>query len=646
MTRATTKPQLVLGTAGHIDHGKSTLVQALTGTDPDRLKEEKRRGITIELGFAKLTLPDGRTMGVVDVPGHERFVRQMIAGATGIDVALLCIAADDGIMPQTIEHLHVLELLGVRTVVTALTKADAVDGEWLAFMRDEVAARLAAIPYAQAPIVAVSAKEKTGLDELLDAVGAAASKTQPAHERAGGAARLPVDRSFTIKGAGTVVTGTLWSGTVAPDDELEILPAGVRVRVRGVQEHNVPVQTAYAGNRTAVNLANVGTDDVRPGMLLATPGAFASTDRFDTWFTYLGSQAGAAPLTTGSVVRVAHGTAEVPGRVLFMDGCEELAPGESSFAQIRLGEPLPVAPRDRFVVRTFSPVEVVGGGCVLLAHPRRRTTLTDSQRTLLEALRQGSSNDALAAAVQQQTLLFSVADVARVCELDEPACQNFVREMAKKGALAVVADQKGTPFYARPSALRSLSAALENALLAFHAAKPEKTGVGKTELKRLLGKRLSDQAFDALVAHLQSQDKALVEGGMVSHPRAGAGAKRREEETAGTLEAALQQAGLTPPTITALAQQWNVPVQLAHKALGLLDRKGAAARVGDYYFSTAALQSAEQTIRDTLTKTGSATAAQLKDALGVSRKHAIPLLEHFDAKGLTCRQGEVRILSK
>lgn len=273
-------PDLVLGTAGHIDHGKSTLVQALTGTDPDRLAEEKQRGITIELGFAQLVLPDGTAMGVVDVPGHEKFVRQMIAGSTGIDVALLCIAADDGIMPQTEEHLAVLELLAIPTCVVALTKCDLVDDEWAAFMADEVRGRLASTPYANADVVPVSSRTGAGLDELRAAIQKAAHAT--ARRATSSTLRLPVDRSFTIKGAGTVITGTLWSGIAAVGGEVEIMPAGTRTRIRSVQVHGKPVDAAAAGHRTALNLNAVSTEQVRPGDFLCTPGSVVPTDT-STW---------------------------------------------------------------------------------------------------------------------------------------------------------------------------------------------------------------------------------------------------------------------------------------------------------------------------------------------------------------------------
>lgn len=638
-------PSLILGTAGHIDHGKSTLIRALTGTDPDRLEEEKRRGITIELGFAQLTLPDGRTMGVVDVPGHERFVRQMISGATGIDVALLCIAADDGLMPQTVEHLHVLELLGVHDMVVALTKADLVDDEWIEFMRDEVSARLAGTPFESAPVVAVSANDGTGLDELKDAIAAVCRHAGSVHGTEGSPARLPIDRSFTIKGSGTVVTGTLWSGRIAVDDELELLPAGRRVRVRSVQEHGAPVEAACAGSRTALNLAGVGTDEVRPGMFFATPGAIAPTDRFDAWFTYLGSQRGDAPFETGTTVRIAHGTAEVPGRVLLMDGKTRLEPGASSLAQIRLDEPLPLTRADRFVARTFSPVEVVAGGGALLCHPRRRTTLTAEERAMLEALRDGNDQAAIDAAIAKADGLVTASQVTDACGLAPKRCSERLAQLAEEGLLDVLQAPKAKePLYGKAARIGSLCASVENALMRYHTFNPEKTGVGKAELARLVGKGLEGDALDAVIARLVSEGRAIVDGGEVSHPKAGAGAKKQGEQARATFKEALDAAGLTPPTIAALAQEHGLTSQLAHKALGSLEEQGDAHRVGDYYFSAAAMRKAEETVVSYLAEHGPSNAADLKDALGVTRKHAIPLLEYLDSRGTTRRDGDLRRL--
>lgn len=636
---------LVLGTAGHIDHGKSALVKALTGTDPDRLAEEKRRGITIELGFAQLKLPDGRTMGVVDVPGHERFVRQMIAGATGIDVALMCIAADDGIMPQTVEHLHVLELLGIHNMVVALTKCDLVDEEWAAFMADEIRARLADTPFADAPIVPVSARNRTGIPELLEAIGRAADYSPRAHEEHS-FARLPIDRAFSIKGSGTVVTGTLWSGRISPDDELEILPTLKRVRVRAIQAHGKPVDAAEPGSRTALNLASVGTEDVRPGMTLVTPGAIVPTDRFDAEIVYLGPASRKAPLDTGSVARIAHGTSEVPGRILLMNAQTRLEPGQRALAQIRLDVPLAMERGDRFIVRTFSPVEVVGGGEALLCHPRRRTTLSPVEQSLLEALADHDAQRAIDVAIEGFKGLATAESIADATGIGISTCAQRLRHYEEMNAFASIASPRTKRiYYARAKDIASLCSSIENTLVKYHAANPENTGIGKAELLQITGKGLDPDSLDALLALMAHDGRVVLDGAEISHPKAGAGAKKREREITLQVSQVLDLAGLTPPTIDALADQLGVSKQTAYRALSCLEENGQARRVGNFCFSAKAIREAEKTVVTHLASNGPSTATELKDALGISRKHAIPLLEYMDAQGVTRREGDVRKLA-
>lgn len=376
-------PSLVLGTAGHIDHGKSSLIKALTGTDPDRLKEEQSRGITIELGFARLELPSGRSMGVVDVPGHEKFVRQMVAGATGVDVVLLVIAADDGIMPQTREHLAIIDLLGVERGVVALTKSDLVDPEWVELVKADVEELLSGTSIEGSPVVPVSSRTGAGLSELLATLDEVAVDTPSKHAEL--PLRLPVDRVFTIAGAGTVVTGTMWSGSAAKDDPVEIYPSGVEGRVRGVQVHSEHVERANAGQRVAMNIAGVEREQIGRGDIIAAPGTLQVTDRFDARFVYLGFPGEDKLFESGARVHVHHGTREVLGRVLLIER-DSLSPGESALAQVRLEEPL--APRydDRFIVRSYSPVFTIGGGVVLDTLPPRRTVLKPHERELLEAL--------------------------------------------------------------------------------------------------------------------------------------------------------------------------------------------------------------------------------------------------------------------
>ena len=637
------KADLVLGTAGHIDHGKSSLVRALTGVDPDRLAEEKARGITIELGFARLELPDGTALGVVDVPGHERFVRRMIAGATGVDLALLCVAADDGVMPQTEEHLAVLDLLGVRTGVVALTKIDLADAEWVAFASDEVRARLAGTPFADAEIVPVSSRTKEGLGELKAALARAAART--ARSKAGSLLRLPVDRAFSVKGAGTVVTGTLWSGTAAAGDEVEVLPSGARARIRGVQMHGEAVERAEAGHRVALNLNALSVDEARPGCFLASPGSLRVTDRFDAEVRYLGTPGAARPLESGARVRVAHGTRETGGRVLLMGGRGALAPKESAFAQIRLDEPLPVSWRDRFVLRSASSARVVGGGAVLRAHPRRSTALDPATEALLAALRDEDEAAAARAAFALEALPTTAEELAAAAGVGEGAARRELAALAEEGGAVALPSRDGRPRYAAPRALQRHRAALENALLRFHAEEPDQAGIAKDALRRRCLPRATPECFDALLADAVARGAAEADEGRVSHPRAGAGARKRDEEAAEALRAALAAAGAAPPAASELAAGCGFEPAVARRALGALERQGRVVRVSaDLCFDAAALGALEAAARERLAA-GPATAAELKEAMGTSRKYAIPLLEHFDGKGLTRREGDLRVLN-
>lgn len=636
-------PDLVLGTAGHIDHGKSTLVQALTGTDPDRLAEEKQRGITIELGFAQLVLPDGTAMGVVDVPGHEKFVRQMIAGSTGIDVALLCIAADDGIMPQTEEHLAVLELLAIPTCVVALTKCDLVDNEWAAFMADEVRGRLAATPYANADVVPVSSRTGAGLDELRAAIQKAAHAT--ARRATSSTLRLPVDRSFTIKGAGTVITGTLWSGVAAVGDEVEIMPAGTRTRIRSVQVHGKPVDAAAAGHRTALNLNAVSTEQVRPGDFLCTPGSVVPTDHFDVDLTYLGTPGNDKPLESGSRVHVAHGTKECIGRVLLMDGLPSIAPGQKAAAQIRTEEDLPVSYGDRFVIRSYSPVHVVGGGVVLRAHPRRTTTVNEGDKALLEALRSGDEAAAVQAAFAQAEYPVSAGEIAQAAGLSAArAAKELAALIEARNAQRISTGNSSAELFTTKRQLQKLSKAIENALLKFHAANPAATGIAKDALRQSVMPKASAEAFAAVLASAQASGQAVMRDGLVSHPQAGAGARVLEEQNAQKLSDILREAGVKPPFAADLLIQADLVPKQAYKALGVLEKQSRIEKVNDdLFFDSQAFATLKTAVAEQLAG-GPASATELKDAMGLSRKHAIPVLEHLDGIGFTRRVGDAREL--
>lgn len=636
-------PSLVLGTAGHIDHGKSSLVMALTGVDPDRLAEEKQRGITIELGFARLKLSDGTTLGVVDVPGHERFVRQMIAGSTGIDLALLCIAADDGVMPQTVEHLAVLELLGIPSCVVALTKSDLVDDEWILFVEEEIRGRLSGTLYADSPIVAVSSKTDQGLDELKTAIAQAAQSTR--RTKAGTTLRLPIDRVFTIKGSGTVVTGTLWSGEAIPGDEVEVLPSGSRTRIRGIQVHGQTVDRALAGHRVALNLNALATSDIRPGDFLVSPGAARTSDRFDADVTYLGLPGHDKPLESGVRVHVAHGTREVTGRVLLMGENSVLRPGERGMAQIRLDDPLPVMWRDRFVIRSYSPMHVIGGGTALRTHPRRTTTLSSGEHTLLEALRMGDETAVAHAVLGFTPLPLTVAEFALASELSVQSAARELTALVEKNEAVRLESGGRTPYHVLRRTLQKICSSFENTLLKFHSEHPAEPGIAKEALRQRCLPRATEPCFNAVLAHCVGQGIATVTEGVISHPKAGAGARKMEEQAAETLGAALAEAGVTPPTLSELITGSGLDVSLAYRALGLLEKQGRVRKVGqDFYFDAEALATTETAMRRRLAE-APATAAELRDAMAVSRKYAIPLLEFFDAQGITRRDGDQRMLN-
>lgn len=628
---------LVLGTAGHIDHGKSALVKALTGTDPDRLPEEQERGVTIELGFARLELPSGRAMGVVDVPGHERFVRQMVAGATGIDVVLLVVAADDGVMPQTREHLAIIDLLGVPKGVVAITKSDLVDDEWLALVADEVERLLGGTSIEGATIVPVSSRTGAGLDELREALDAVAGEAQA--RQASLPMRLPVDRVFTVAGAGTVVTGTMWSGAAKRDDPVEILPSGRTGRVRSVQVHSRPVDSATAGQRVALALAGVDKDEVARGDIVAAPGSLTVTDRFDAWFTYLAGNERA--FETGTRVHVHHGTREVLGRILLMDG-DELLPGESGFAQLRLEEPL--APRydDRFIVRSYSPVFTIGGGVVLDVAPPRRTRPGDSERMMLEALVAHDLGSAALDLLVSRGVPMTSAEVAASLGVPRSGIAPEL-DRAELKRLKVGPET----YFVTPEALDELLASIERKIVRFHDEHPRETGIAANALRDLVDRRIPPRVFDAVLDAAVSQGVVQVFGASVRHPQASGAALEEEDTALDRLVPILESQGLATGTVTELAAAAGADTGVARKALGKLVAMGRVVRLGpELHFATAAVEAAQERIVDYLTGHGTMLAKDARDILGTSRKYVVPLLEYFDSRGVTKREGDKRTLRK
>ena len=630
-------PSLVLGTAGHIDHGKSTLVKALTGTDPDRLAEEKERGITIELGFAQLELPSGRTMGVVDVPGHERFVRQMVAGATGIDVVLLVVAADDGVMPQTREHLAIIDLLGIPRGVVAITKADLSDADWLEMVAEDVRQLLVGTSIDGAPVVPVSARSGAGLPELLATLDEVAAEAEARHSNL--PLRLPVDRVFTIAGAGTVVTGTLWSGAAKRDDQVELMPSGKRGRIRSVQMHGQQAEKAVAGNRVALNIVGLEKDEISRGDIVAEPGTLTVTDRFDARFTYLASEE--KPFESGTRVHVHHGTREVLGRVLLMEG-DVIGPGQSMLAQVRLEEPL--APRydDRFIVRSYSPMWTIGGGVVLDALPLRRTTLKPHERELLDALLAHDLSGAAVGLLASRALPMTSAQVAAA--IGVPRAQ--VADDLNKASLERL-KAAGETYYLTAEAQERLLGTIESELVAFHDANPNATGLGIAALRDRVDRRLEPKVFDALLGLAVETGTVVLAGGEARHPKAASTAVAAEGEAEEKLAALLARQGLAPAATAELAAEAQVDAGITRKVLGRMVNAGSVVRLGpDLHFDAAAVEGAREKIVAFLNEHGTMLAKDARDITGSSRKYIVPLLEYFDTQGVTKRDGDTRTLGK
>jgi len=617
--------RFVVGTAGHIDHGKTALVKALTGVDTDRWEEEKRRGITIDLGFAPLPLTGGIQASVVDVPGHEAFVKNMLAGATGIDVALLVIAADEGIMPQTEEHLAIVELLGVRRGIPVLTKRDLVDDEWLALVRTEVAERLSRSRMRwQAPI-AVSALTGEGLEDLKKALVEVAADL--ADRPADDLFRLPIDRVFALAGAGTVVTGSTWSGSVAAGASVRLLPLDREVRVRSIQVHSHDADHAGPGRRTALALVGVDKAELERGDVAVTGPGWAGTSTLDVALELL--PAARKPLAVRTRIRVHLGTAEVLARVAQV---RVIAPGETAAARLLLEHPIVARGGDRFVVRSFSPVTTIGGGVVLDPFPPKRPRVSERGLSVGQL-----PAERLARFVDEAGLAGLHVDSIAVRLGIIPAAVPATIEAAGKGVL-----QAGDVLVAR----RSIAAAVDKlaaAVAAYHDEHPLDPGLSLQALRSTVN--APQAVLDLLVEHgVKKQAWELAEGGaVVRKPGWQAALKERAGDAGGRLAQRLAEARWQLPTVAELQREFSdpsVPALLAHLA-----REGSVERVDqERYALKQALEEFQRAVEETLRELGAATPAQFRDRLGLTRKYLIPLLEWADRRGITSRKGDTRVL--
>jgi selenocysteine-specific elongation factor len=641
---------IVVGTAGHIDHGKSALVRALTGTDPDRLKEERERGITIDLGFAHLEA-GGLTFDFVDVPGHERFVKNMLAGATGIDVVVLVVAADESVMPQTREHFDICRLLRVSAGMVALTKADLVDADTLDLVSLEVRELVAGSFLEGAPVIPVSSKTGEGLDRLREALRSLGA-VLPARSETG-PARLPVDRVFSVRGFGTVVTGTVVSGGFRVDDEVEVLPAGRRVKVRGLQAHGARVGEGVAGQRLAVNLAGIEVGEVARGSVLAAPGVFGWTRRFDAVVDLL---PGASPLRHGARVRFHQGTSEILGRVAVSGAAgdpspgrsHEIAPGGAAHVRVRLEGPAVLTRGDRFILRAYSPQVTVGGGLVLDPHPARGAIRTAAGRARFVRLDPGAQplHDPVVVDRALRQLLgergpagLQRDELAGRLGLSAAQAEAALARLGRDGHLVAA----GGTLVAAP-VIGELEARLLASLAEHHREAPQSEGMPRQEARERLFARAPADVFETVV-------ERLVRGGRVAARERLALATHKvtlssdEARALDAVEERYRASGLRPPDLGAVAGDSGLTDRAVEHAVRLLVRRQRLVKVDALYFHADALAQLKRDVA-ALKQGGEARVdvATFKDRYGVTRKYAIPLLEYLDRERVTRRMGDVRVV--
>lgn len=624
---------IVIGTAGHVDHGKSTLVKALTGMDPDRLAEEQARAMTIELGFAWFTLPHGREISIVDVPGHERFIKTMLAGVGGIDAVMLIIAADEGPMPQTAEHLAILDLLGVERGVVVLTKRDLVDDDWLALVTEEVRERLRGTTLSDAPIVPISAQTGENLPELLQELENLADAAP--RQRMLSGARLPIDRIFSVAGFGTVVTGTLSGGKIAVGDSLQLYPHDRQVRVRGLQNHQHVVTRALPGIRTAVNLSGIATDEILRGEVLAPPGLMTPSQRLDVRLTLLASAP--VPLRQNDTVDLFTGASETPAGVTLLDR-EQIAPGDTAWVQLRLRRPLAVLKGDRFIIRRASPSETLGGGVIVDPNPARHKRFRPETVQALETLASGTP-----AEIVLQHLSAGPLEVRRL-RVDLPglaetevaaALANLLRSGDAVRLGARPGDTRPADYVMARLAWKALLARLTTLLTTYHTAQPLQAGMPREDVRRRLG-MTSPRLFDDLILSAASEGTVVDDGATLRQPSFRLALDPHRRAVADTWLVALRSQPYAPPG----PQDAGLDLE----TLAALEHLGEIIKVADgVYFAPAAWESLTRATLDYIDRQGTISLAQFRDHFGTSRKYAQAALEQLDRLKVTRRVGDDRI---
>jgi len=631
--------QIILGTAGHIDHGKTALVKALTGIDTDRLKEEKERGITIELGFAHLKLPSGLTIGIVDVPGHEKFVKNMVAGSTGIDLVALIIAADEGVMPQTREHLEICSLLNIKQGLVIVTKIDLVDKEWLNLVRDDVTSFLRDTFLHHAPIVEVSSETGEGIVELIQTLD---ELTGELPERdPGNFFRLPIDRVFTMKGFGTVVTGTTISGHIGVGSEVTIYPKGIRSKVRGIQVHHQNVPLVKPGMRTAINLQGVEKEAIARGDVVADKDSLRPTYMVDTLLEYLDS----APKTLKNRTRVRFhcGTSEIIATVILLDR-DTLSPGNQCFAQFRLERPAVVLSRDRFVIRSYSPIRTIGGGYILNPLPLRKKRFSKDILEELNTLDKGPDQAIVEQHIKGSRLKgLSKTELSFLTNLSKKDLDEIVTSLLSDNLIFNV-DTENETFIHAGSYIKAKEEII--AILAdYHRRFPLKEGIVKEELRSKLASNIGEKLFNHVINALIQDTLVVREKDIIRAKDHRVKLPRDQEELRNRIDQIYLKGGLEPPYFKDLGQ--DITEKGGRDLLEIMLKEGTLIKVKeDLYFHKKAIEELKKRLVGFIKEKGEITTPELKKLTGISRKYTIPLIEYFDKIQLTVRVGDSRLLRK
>ncbi|MFP3975797.1 MAG: selenocysteine-specific translation elongation factor [Dehalococcoidia bacterium] len=617
----------IVGTAGHVDHGKSVLIHALTGIDPDRLPEEKSRGLTLDLGFAWLTLSSGKEVGIIDVPGHEKFVRNMVAGAGGVDLALLVIAANEGVMPQTKEHLAVLDLLNVKGGIVVITKKDLVDEEMLELVKLEAQEVVGHTVLDQAPVMAVSAMNREGLSELTDAIDHLLDE-MPSRKDIG-RPRLAIDRAFTIKGSGTVVTGTLIDGTLSLRQEVEVLPPGMRLYIRGLQTHKRSIETAVPGSRVAVNLGGVSKQDIERGMVITTPGWLKPTQLVDVKVRATADLH--FPMKHNMTVSFHAGASETTGKMRLLDK-EKIEAGDSGLAQVKVTNPIVVAKGDPFIVR--SSVGTLGGGEIIDAHPKRHRRFQSNVLESLRAREEGSPEGVLLATLEAQGSL-EFEKLVLESYLGKVEAEEAIRSLTQEDQLRVVGLQGPDQLIFSRDQWNATIQKVTNLVSSYHSRFPLRRGMPKEELRSQL--RFSTQHFEKLLKGLTGEGFVAEEGTVVKLPSHTFNLSQEQEERANAFLKALDENPYSPPT--------DFPIE--DELVNVLLEQGKVVRVGGgVVFSASAYKKMLEHIVEHIKGNGKISVAEVRNLFRTSRKYALPLLEYMDDQKITRRVGDERVLRK